>query len=366
MWFAPPEAQRRVTVVFRIILAIPQLIVLVFLGIAAFFVVLVGWFGALFTGRYPEFAHTFVSGFIRWEIRVNAYLFLLTDTYPPFTLDDVDYPVRIILPERGRLNRAAVLFRFFLAIPVAVFAQIVANGLTVPLILVMWVVVIIKGSLPPALYNAYSSLVRYQARLHSWYNMLTSEYPWGIMGDFVPAPQGPTPPPPIGALSGSTDAAAAPPPPPPVPGSQPPPPPPVPGAQPTAQPFSYPQAGEQVPTPPADPGAPPAPPGWPPPQPAPPIGAPGTPGAMPPPSPWERTAIPSSVSSLPAWSVLVLQGAARGWIIFAIVWGSIVFIGQNAFRGHGHNNNTTNGLVTTVPAHTSALGHVLVPTPSDH
>jgi hypothetical protein len=351
MYFSGPAQQSRVTVVFRIILAIPQLIVLIFLGIAAFFIVLIGWF----TGRYPEFAHSFVGGFIRWEIRVNAYLFLLTDTYPPFTLDDVDYPVRIILPGRGPLNRLSVLFRFFLAIPVLVFSQIVANGLTFPLLFVMWIVVIFKGSLPASLYDTYSSLVRYQARFHSWYNMVTSEYPWGIMGDFVPPPQGATPPPPIGALSGSTDGAPVPPPPPP----------PVPGGQPPAQPFSYPQSTEQTPTPP--PGAS-TPPGWPPPQPAPQPAPPtgGTPGAMPPPSPWERTAVPSGIGPLPPWGVLVLKGAARGWMIFAIVWGSIVFVGQlSRDFGHRHNNNT-NGVIITVPADTSGLSHVVVHTPSDH
>jgi hypothetical protein len=41
-------------------------------------------------------------------------------------------------------------------------------------------------------------------------------------------------------------------------------------------------------------------------------------------------------------------------MIFAIVWGSIVFIGENVLRGHGHTNNTTSGLVTKVPANMSA------------
>ena len=55
----------------------------------------------------------------------GAYLFLLTDEYPPFTLEDVEYPVRPILPGRGPLNRVAVFFRLILAIPAGVFAQIV-------------------------------------------------------------------------------------------------------------------------------------------------------------------------------------------------------------------------------------------------
>ena len=212
MWYAGAAPQKRVTVVFRIILAIPQFIVLFFIGIAAFVVAVIGWFAALVTGELPEFAHTFLGGVIRWEIRVTAYMYLLTDSYPPFALDDVDYPVRPILPGRGPLNRVSVFFRIVLAIPASVFSQIVINGLTAPLLFVMWIVVIATGSMPPSLYDAYSSLLRYQTRFHAWFSMVTSEYAWGMLGDFVPPPPASSPPP-IGAISGSTPAtpAAAPP-----------------------------------------------------------------------------------------------------------------------------------------------------------
>ena len=52
--FASTAAQNRLTVAFRIILAIPQIIVLYFLFIAAFVVVVIGWFAALFTGHLPS------------------------------------------------------------------------------------------------------------------------------------------------------------------------------------------------------------------------------------------------------------------------------------------------------------------------
>lgn len=357
MWFSGTAPQRRVTVIFRIILAIPQFIVLIFLGIAGFFVAVIGWFAALFTGRLPDFAHTYLSGLIRWEIRVNAYVLLLTDVYPPFTLEDVEYPVRPILPGPGPLNRVAVLFRIILVVPAAVFSQIVAYGLTAPLILVMWVVVIATGRMPPTLYTTYASLVRYQTRLHSYFNMITSEYAWGMFGDFVP-PSPPSPPPPIGAIAGGEASGVQPPPPPPPFAS--------PQDQPPPQPFSYPSTAEQAASPPTYPGAAPGSPGLPPPQP-PPTGAQGPPGAMPPPSSWERTSTPSSVEPLPPWGILILQGAAKGWMIFAVVWGSIVFIGVNALRNHGNHHNTTSGLVTTVPANLSTVGssHIVVHLPTD-
>ena len=69
-------------------LAIPHLIVLFFLTVAAFFVVVIAWFAILFTGRYPRGLFDFVVGVGRWWLRVEAYAFLLvTDRYPPFSLD---------------------------------------------------------------------------------------------------------------------------------------------------------------------------------------------------------------------------------------------------------------------------------------
>ena len=68
-------------------LAIPHYIVLIFLGIASFFVVIFAWFAILFTKRYPRGLFDFVEGVIRWENRVVGYAFtLVTDKYPPFRL----------------------------------------------------------------------------------------------------------------------------------------------------------------------------------------------------------------------------------------------------------------------------------------
>jgi hypothetical protein len=69
------------------LLAIPHYIVLIFLGIGAFFVVIFAWFAILFTGRYPRGAFDFVEGVLRWQNRVIGYAFtLVTDQYPPFRL----------------------------------------------------------------------------------------------------------------------------------------------------------------------------------------------------------------------------------------------------------------------------------------
>ena len=69
-------------------LAIPHYIVLCFLGFAAVICVIIAWFAILFTGRYPRGLFDFIVGVYRWDIRVMAYAFMLvTDKYPPFSLD---------------------------------------------------------------------------------------------------------------------------------------------------------------------------------------------------------------------------------------------------------------------------------------
>jgi hypothetical protein len=69
------------------LLALPHYIVLLFLGIGAFFAVIVAWFAILFTRSYPRSLFDYVVGVLRWSNRVNAYAFaLVTDQYPPFSL----------------------------------------------------------------------------------------------------------------------------------------------------------------------------------------------------------------------------------------------------------------------------------------
>jgi hypothetical protein len=81
------EDRNRLTVAFRLILVIPQIIVLAVLVVAAFVVGIIAFFAVLFTGKWPTGLRDFVLGVVRWGTRVQAYLNLLTDVYPPFSLD---------------------------------------------------------------------------------------------------------------------------------------------------------------------------------------------------------------------------------------------------------------------------------------
>ncbi len=83
----PGAPRDRVSVAFRLILAIPHLLCVWLLGIAWCVATIVAWFAILFTGRYPEGLYDFSVGVLRWNTRLEAYLLLLHDEYPPFSLE---------------------------------------------------------------------------------------------------------------------------------------------------------------------------------------------------------------------------------------------------------------------------------------
>jgi hypothetical protein len=76
----------RLAVGFRLILAIPQFVALFFVLCAWWVTTVVAWFMILITGKYPQGLYDFGVGAMRWLIRVEAYMLLLIDDYPPFSL----------------------------------------------------------------------------------------------------------------------------------------------------------------------------------------------------------------------------------------------------------------------------------------
>jgi uncharacterized protein DUF4389 len=82
----PAGSRDRLTVALRILLAIHQFVVLFFVLLAWCFTTIAAWFIILFTGAYPQGMYEFGVGALRWLLRVQAYILLLVDDYPPFSL----------------------------------------------------------------------------------------------------------------------------------------------------------------------------------------------------------------------------------------------------------------------------------------
>jgi hypothetical protein len=71
----------------KALLLAPHIVIMWFLGVAALCVTIAGYVAVLFTGRYPRSLFGFLLGFMRWQTRMNAWMWGLTDSYPPFRLD---------------------------------------------------------------------------------------------------------------------------------------------------------------------------------------------------------------------------------------------------------------------------------------
>jgi hypothetical protein len=82
-----PERLSRGLIFIKWLLILPHFIALLFVGIAALFVGIAAFFAVLFTGRWPQGMRTFLVGVVRWSTRVSAYFYLMTDVYPPFSLE---------------------------------------------------------------------------------------------------------------------------------------------------------------------------------------------------------------------------------------------------------------------------------------
>jgi uncharacterized membrane protein YGL010W len=168
----------------RYIALIPVLIELAFLGIAAFFVGWIMQFVVLFTGRYPEGAHRFLTGYLGLSIRTNSWALGLTDRYPGFTIEPdptgsvgLDVP---LAPEysRGLAVLGCIVFigRVIALIPVVVVLYV----LSIVAGLVAWImqfVVLFTAKYPAGVHTFVTGYLRLILRTNAWLFGLTDPYP---------------------------------------------------------------------------------------------------------------------------------------------------------------------------------------------
>ena len=118
----------RLTVFFRLLLAIPHLVWFGLWSIAVLFAAIATWFAALVTGRAPQGLHNFLAAYVRYATHLDAYVSLTANPYPGFT-GEPGYPVDIEIPGPERQSRWKIVLRLLLAIPALVLAAAVGWGL---------------------------------------------------------------------------------------------------------------------------------------------------------------------------------------------------------------------------------------------
>lgn len=164
----------RLTVFFRLLLAIPHLVWLYFWGYILYVAVLVGWLCALVLGRLPEPLHRFSAAYVRTGAQVYAYLMLIANPFPGFTGEP--YPLQIAIDPPERQPRLLTLFRLVLALPAFLVAALL--GYLLLLIgLLGWFAALVTGRMPTGLRNAGAAAIRYVAQTYAYIFLLTPQYP---------------------------------------------------------------------------------------------------------------------------------------------------------------------------------------------
>lgn len=178
----------RLTVFFRLLLALPHLIWLALWGVVASVAVIVNWFATLFSGQSPDGLHNFLAAYIRYAIHVGAYLFLAANPFPDF-LGKPGYPVDVEIAPPQRQNRWKVGFRIVLAIPALLIAAALTSvsartygtsynsGLIGVAALLGWFAILAQTRMPRGLRDAIAYGLSYSAQLDAYLFLLTDRYP---------------------------------------------------------------------------------------------------------------------------------------------------------------------------------------------
>jgi Domain of unknown function (DUF4389) len=199
----------RLTVFFRLLLAIPHFIWITLWGIAVLFAAIVGWFAALFTGRLPQSLHNFSSAYVRYWTHLQAYLLLAANPYPGFLGEPGTYSVDLEIDGPERQSRWKTGFRLLLAIPVLLLATLLAGdavpggfgggdlgddqdrsgrdfvaffspafgGLLGVVSFLAWFACLARGRSPQGFRDLFAYGLRYGGQASGYFLLLTDRYP---------------------------------------------------------------------------------------------------------------------------------------------------------------------------------------------
>ena len=191
------EPRNKLTVGFRLILAIPHSILVgggigigalftyrsqfggLFtsgvIGTVAWVCAVISWFAILFANQHPEGLRNLGTFYLRWKVRATAYMMLFRDEYPPF--GDGPYPAafNIQLAEFPR-DKLSVGLRLIYAIPHWFILFFLSLGWFVTSV-IAWFAILINGTYPQGLYNFGMGVFRWSIRVEAYTLLLVDQYP---------------------------------------------------------------------------------------------------------------------------------------------------------------------------------------------
>lgn len=131
----------------------------------------------LFRERYPRWWFDFAREFTRFEARIGAYVGLLTDKYPS-TVDEQSVHLDIDYPDvKEDLNRWLPLVKWFLAIPHVIVLIVLAIG-AIFAVVIAWFAILFTGRYPRGLFDYVVGVTRWGLRVQAYAALLvTDRYP---------------------------------------------------------------------------------------------------------------------------------------------------------------------------------------------
>jgi hypothetical protein len=167
--------RNRLTVFFRLLLAIPHFIWLALWGIAVWFAVIAAWVVGIFTGRVPDGIHGFIASYTRYLTHVSAYALLAADPFPAFR-GSAGYPIDVEIAPPVKQSRLTIFFRGLLMIPAYVVLALL--GYVAELVAFLsWFYALFAGNLHRGLRDVLAYYVRYNAQFFGYATLLTQRYP---------------------------------------------------------------------------------------------------------------------------------------------------------------------------------------------
>jgi len=183
----------RLTVGFRLLLALPHLLWALLWAAAIAPIAFVVWLAVLFERRAPRQLHGFLAAYVRYTTHLSAYLAIAANPYPGFT-GEPGYPVDVEIDPPVRQGRWGAAFRLLLAVPALLLATALGGSLSGQLSggvavvsggaglvsvagLLGWFAALARGRMPHGLRDAAVYGIGYSAHAAGYALLLTDRYP---------------------------------------------------------------------------------------------------------------------------------------------------------------------------------------------
>jgi len=177
------------TILGFLYIMLPHAFVLMFVSIWGAILAFVAFWVVLFTGRYPQSMFEFQVGLLKWNNRLMARMYNISDGYPAFGVKATDEYTDLIVPYPEKISRGLVLLRalfgaIYVYLPHGFILMFRAMFVNI-LIFIAWWIVLFTGEYPKSFHEWVVGQIRWSNRLSLYMGYMTDKYP-PFTGDELP------------------------------------------------------------------------------------------------------------------------------------------------------------------------------------